>query len=231
MTTGIDHDTLVLQTLQALLLEVDPGRGARRIALDHSLTRDLGAREPGARRAAAQAGAGLRHPPGGNRARRGGYGRQIVTALDAASATPRETKRGPARWLCTFLPPRRAARAPPLAPGPWWTRSGSQVEAGPDRVHLILRNDEGQEEPLTYGELYRGSLQCGRRTPPPRHRAGRAGRAAAANRAGVLPRLLRHAARGRRARPALSAASAPTRSRSTRGARRPSSATRRPASS
>jgi 1-acyl-sn-glycerol-3-phosphate acyltransferase len=149
-------ESIVLDVVRGLLAEADPGRAARDVKPDASLTRDLGlgSLERVELVVRLEQASGL----------------QLPETLLAEAETPRELARCLHHAAATAgvmaAPRERAAPAAPVASGASRdarAAAGAQTmvealrwhaERSPDRVHIFLREDAGTEQPITYGALW-----------------------------------------------------------------------------
>ena len=147
--TGAAVDERVLDIVAGLVNELSGG-AARRPALDDSLDRDLGisSLERVELLLRIERAFGVRLPDSvmAEAATPKGLATAILHAAPAAAEatlTVRETT-APATSVPTSIP--TGARS--LVDALRW-----QADQTPDRIHIHLRNDDGTETPITYGEL------------------------------------------------------------------------------
>jgi len=156
---GEAPEALVLQTLHALIGEVDPARARTPIGLDQSLTKDLALgsleRVELAMRLEQAAGVEL----GETILAEADTPRQIATAIArarlSAPAGARAAVERPAIATAAATGAAAGRRGPASGARTLVEALRWQVEQGPDRTHINLRTDDGTETRITYGSLWR----------------------------------------------------------------------------
>ncbi|HVS04374.1 MAG TPA: AMP-binding protein, partial [Thermoanaerobaculia bacterium] len=144
---GEGDEEALLAVVRGLVAEVQPGRRARRVALDSSLERDLGLDSLGRAELLLRLG--------------DAFGITLPEQILAEAESPRDLLRAVERAAPTAAAakePRRRAGAEPAVATPEEATTllavlDAYADAHPDRRHVLFLTGEGEEEELTYGAL------------------------------------------------------------------------------
>jgi fatty-acyl-CoA synthase len=155
-----DHERLVVDVIRELLAEADPAHASRRVGLDQSLTRELsiGSLERVELVLRLERTSGVALPE--TVLADADTPRELAAALARAStsesaATGAGQPRAPAHRVALAPAATGSGRAAPASTPTLVHALRWHAETWPDRVHIVLREESGDDRPITYGELWR----------------------------------------------------------------------------
>ena len=142
--------------IRGLLAESNPAQASRAIGLDQSLTRDLaiGSLERVELLLRLERASGAALPE--TVLAEADTPRELAAALShAAAAGPSGAPREPTTHAALAPAERGTGRAAPESTPTLVHALRWHTERWPDRVHIVLREESGEDRPITYGELWR----------------------------------------------------------------------------